>query len=103
MIEVIGDSSAVTSYYGSKRLAASRYFYYSNGRFSEEAKTAFATKIFEDVTATQPKLIMFEKGNPGKQKDFVEHCQHADEWEKFLNDYYDIEETYLNYMVYKHK
>ena len=103
MIEVIGDSSAVTSYYGSKRLAASRYFYYSNGRFSEEAKTAFATKIYEDVTATQPKLIMFEKGNPGKQKDFVEHCQHADEWEKFLNDYYDIEETYLNYMVYKHK
>lgn len=103
LIEVIGSSSAVSSYYGAKRNAASQYFYYANGRFSDESKTMFATKIFEDVTKNHPKLIMFEQGSADKEKDFVDHCQHAEEWNGFLEKYYDIDENCVNYKVYKHK
>lgn len=107
VILVIGNESACTSYYGAKRLAASNYFYYANGRFSEEAKTHFAGKIYEDVIKTQPKLIMFENVSSGgfenKQADFVSHCGHSDEWNSFIEENYTSEEPYLNYTIYRHK
>lgn len=104
LIQVFGDASAVASYYSSKRFAASKYFYYNNGRFSEEAKTEFATRIYEDVIKTHPKLIMFEDtGVRKKHEDFVEHTGHADEWNAFIEKYYEVAETDLKYTVYKHK
>ncbi|MBE7069510.1 MAG: hypothetical protein E7386_03300 [Ruminococcaceae bacterium] len=107
VIQVIGNESACTSYYGAKRLAASNYFYYANGRFSEEAKTHFAGKIYEDIIKTQPKLIMFENVSSGgyddKQEDFVSHCGHRDEWNSFIEENYISEKPYLNYTIYRHK
>jgi hypothetical protein len=103
MVQIFGGASAASANYGSKRFAASRYFYYNNGRFSEGAKTEFAKKIYEDVTKNHPKLIMFENTFNNKQADFIEHCQHADEWNAFIEENYTVEENDLNYVVYKHK
>ena len=105
-IEVIGYKSAITSYYNTKRLAASNYFYFANGRFSERSKTEFATKIREDVMKNHPKLIMFEKisnedGVP-KHTDFVDHCGDIDGWNAFLDENYVIVDNNFNYIVYKH-
>lgn len=104
LIQVFGNDSAVSSYYGSKRFAASNYFYYANGRFSDEAKSEFAVKIYDDVISKQPKLIMFENtGNPGKMEDFVSHIPDKAAWNAFLNDNYAVTENYIDYTVYKHK
>lgn len=104
LIQVFGNDSAVSSYYGSGRLAASNYFYYANGRFSDEAKSKFAVKIYADVIKTQPKLIMFENtGNPGKMEDFIDHIPDKNAWYAFLNDNYDVTDNYIDYTVYKHK
>lgn len=106
-IEVIGYKSAITSYYSTRRLAASNYFYFANGRFSEESKTEFATKILEDVMNNHPKLIMFEKiaNEDGvlKQDDFLDHCGDINGWNDFINEYYVSVENNFNYVIYKHK
>lgn len=102
LIEVFGDSSAVSSYYASKRMAASNYLYFANGRFNDASKYMFADKIYEDVTRTHPKLIMFENGS-GKQKDFLDHCSHSKEWNDFISANYTVEVNPLDYTVYKHK
>lgn len=108
-IQVIGDKTAVTSYYSSKRMAASNYFYYANGRFSDEAKTQFASKIIEDVQNNPPKLIMFDTeakcddNEANKLEDFKKHCEHLDEWQDFLNENYVLRETDFGYEIYLHK
>lgn len=102
LIEVIGDGSAVTSYYGAKRMAASNYLYYANGRFSDDAKIRFATKIYDDVTRTEPKLIMFEDVT-GKLQDFKDHCNHSKEWDEFISENYTLVENPFEYTIYMHK
>ena len=94
---VIGWAVAVSSYYGAKRMAASSYFYYANGRFSEEAKTDFANKIFEDVQKTKPKLIMFQAD---RLEDFVTHCVEPDEWNAFISENYVETENDIGFIVY---
>ena len=104
LVEVIGYETAVTSYYSAKRLAASNYFYYANGRFSEEAKTEFSNKIAEDLMKNHPKLIMFElNGGSGKQYDFERHCADVEQWRCFLNENYVLQDNDFGYTIYKHK
>ena len=98
---VFGAIAAVSSYYGAKRMAASNYFYYANGRFSEEAKTNFANKIFEDAKKTQPKLIMFETQE--KLDDFLDHCAAPDEWNAFLSANYVEQDNNIGFIVYARK
>lgn len=104
LIEVIGYNTAVSSYFGAKRLAASNYFYYANGRFSEEAKTEFANKIAGDLMKNHPKLIMFElSGGSGKQYDFEQHCADVEQWRSFLDENYVLQDNDFGYTIYKHK
>ena len=106
-IQVFGGASAVSSYYGARRLAASKYFYYSNGRFSEEAKTEFAQTICADLKENPPKLIMFDTnshdGEFTKQEDFLLHCGDRDGWDAFLAENYTEQETDFGFIVYLRK
>ncbi|MBR5428874.1 MAG: hypothetical protein IK118_11035 [Clostridia bacterium] len=106
-IQVFGGASAVSSYYGARRLAASKYFYYSNGRFSEEAKTEFAQTICADLEENPPKLIMFDSNYHDKeltkQEDFLLHCGDPDAWNAFLAENYTEQETDFGFIVYLRK
>lgn len=107
LIEVIGTETAISSYYASRRLAASNYFYYANGRFSDGAKTEFANKICDDVIKTHPKLVMFDlresSGEKSKYEDFLEHCQHTEDFKRFLDDNYETVDNDMKFVIYKHK
>ena len=106
-IQVFGGASAVSSYYGARRLAASKYFYYANGRFSEEAKTEFAQTICADLKENPPKLIMFDlnsyDGEFTKQEDFLLHCGDPDAWNAFLAENYTEQETDFGFISYVRK
>lgn len=96
---VLGDASAATSYYKAKRFAASNYFYYANGRFSNEAKNKFADEIQKDVVQQKPKLIMFSDQN--KFDDFSKHLSNSESWHDMLNNEYSMQENDFNYIIYK--
>lgn len=99
-IQVFGEGTAVTSYYSTNRLAASEYFYYANGRFSDESKVIFADEIAKDVISVKPKLIVFE--NEAKMNDFLKHLTDRQSWENLLESEYTVLETELCHMVYKY-
>ena len=106
-VQVIGDKTAVTANYASKRLSSSKYFYYANGRFSEEYKNEFAVKIFEDITKNQPKIIMFSKENDlydidNLMEDFSNHCGNPEGLKQFLSENYETVENDFDYLIYQH-
>lgn len=96
---VIGEEASVTSYYRANRLSASNFFYYANGRFSDESKTYFADEISDDVLDVKPKLIMFE--TKAKMDDFLEHLTNREEWDDFVESEYSVEEKDFFYKIYK--
>ena len=100
-VQVFGYAAAVSSYYGAKRIAASQYFYYANGRFSETAKKEFATKILADLETAMPKLIMFE--STAKMNDFIDHCEAPEAWNAFITGNYTEKENDIGYIVYVRK
>ena len=100
-VQVIGDATAVTANYASRRLSGSQHFYYSNGRFSEEYKTEFAVKILEDITENQPKIIMFSTKNHIIE-DFYNHCGNPEGLKKFLSENYETVENDFDYLIYQH-
>ncbi len=98
-IMVIGEENGATSYYRTNRLSASNFFYYANGRFSDESKTYFADEISKDVIEAKPKLIMFE--NRQKTDDFLAHLTNKQEWEDLVKSEYSVEENDFFYRIYK--
>lgn len=98
-ILVIGKENSVTSYYRTNRLAASNFFYYANGRFSDESKTYFADEISKDVIEVKPKLIMFETEE--KMNDFLGHLTNRQEWDSLLDSEYTVQEDDFYHMIYK--
>ncbi len=97
-VQVMGDQSAVTSYYRARRLAASNYFYYANGRFSEESKYEFANKIFDDILSENPKLIIFT--TQGKMDDYLGHLEDSEKWNEFLSTSYEVQENDFGCIIY---
>ena len=97
-VELIGDASAVTSYYRAKRLAASNHFYYANGRFSDAMLSAFANDISADVQANLPKIILFTDqevfGN------FTDHLDDGAAFAAFLDAQYEIYANPSDNIVY---
>ena len=95
---LIGDGTAATSYYRAKRLAASNYFYYANGRFSEESKKNYANEIFSDIKENYPAIILFT--NEEKMQDLVQHLDNPEDFNEFLNDNYVIDENDFSNITY---
>ena len=88
----------MTSYYRAKRLAASKYFYYANGRFSEEAKKIFASEIMEDIEENLPRIIIFT--HESKMQDFIQHLDNSLEYTDFIEENYVAVENDFSYMTY---
>ncbi len=97
-VQLIGDATAVTSYYRAKRIAASNYFYYANGRFSEEARKTFANEIFKDIKENRPAIVMFT--NKDKFQDFTQCLDYPDDFTKYLEEHYTIDENDFSYVTY---
>lgn len=95
---ILGGAPAVTSYYRAKRLAASKYFYYANGRFSEEAKKIFASEIMEDIEENLPRIIIFT--HESKMQDFIQHLDNSLEYTDFIEENYVAVENDFSYMTY---
>ncbi len=100
-ILVLGDVVAATSYYKSKRLSASNYFYYANGRFDDAAKRTFANEIFKDTTENHPKIILFE--TKAKWEDFIAHLDDAALYNNFIESNYTAIETTIAHKAYIHQ
>lgn len=98
-IIVLGEQNAATIYYRANRLSASNFFYYANGRFSDESKVWFADEISSDTIEAKPKLIMFETKE--KMDDFLAHLTDRQKWEDFIENEYTVEEENFFYKVYK--
>lgn len=98
-IQVFGEASGATIYYRTNRLAASNFFYYANGMFSDSSKTYFADEIVADLVEAPPKIIMFE--TKGKYDDFIAHLTDIQVWENLIENKYSEEEDKFYYKVYK--
>lgn len=96
-VQLIGDGPVMTSYYRAKRIAASNYFYYANGRFSKSAKKAFANKILEDIKKNRPAIILFTKD---KLEDFIKHLDDPGDFNSFLESNYIVDENDLSEITY---
>ena len=97
-VQLFGDEPAVTSYYRAKRIAASNYFYYANGRFSEDAKKTFANEIFKDIKENRPAIILFTSED--KYQDFIQHLDNPDDFAAFLQAHYTMDENDFSYVTY---
>lgn len=97
-VMLIGDGTAATSYYRAKRIAASNRFYYANGQFTEESKRQFANEIFEDLKQNYPAIILFT--NSDRMQDFVQHLDNPDDFNKFLDTNYVIDENDFSNITY---
>ena len=95
---LIGDGTAATSYYRAQRLAASNYFYYANGRFSEESKVIFANEIFSDMKEMHPAVILFT--NQDKMYDFAQHLENPNDFNEFIEKYYVLDENDFSNITY---
>ena len=93
--------SLMSVYYKSHRLAASRYFYYANGSYNDEAKSIFANQIGKDVLKEQPKLILID--NMAKYEEFQRYLDKPQEWAVMIESEYELVENDMNYTIYKHK
>ncbi|MCR4719901.1 MAG: hypothetical protein K5768_09765, partial [Firmicutes bacterium] len=97
-VQLIGGGDAVTSYYRAKRMAASNYFYYANGRFSDDAKKICANEIFRDIKENRPKIIIFT--SDWKMQDFIQHLGNPEGYQEFLKENYIIDENDSLYITY---
>lgn len=97
-VQLIGDATTVTSYYRAKRIAASNYFYYANGRFSDESKRIFANKILKDMKENRPKIILFS--NEEKMQDFTNHIDNPQSFKDFLKENYTVDENDFSNITY---
>lgn len=100
-VQIFGGAPAVTSYYRAQRLSASKYCYYANGWFSEEAKDDFANKIFEEVLMAKPRVILVQSVE--KYQDFLSHIDDYTTWLTMINNEYIEEENNFGCIVYKRK
>lgn len=98
-IQVFGDAPGATIYYRTNRLAASNFFYYANGLFSDSSKTYFADEIVADLVESPPKIIMFETKE--KYDDFIAHLTDVQVWENLIENEYSEEEEKFYYRIYK--
>ena len=99
LVQIIGGTVGVTANYRTNRLSASNYFYYANGRFSDESKVIFADEISNDVIEAKPKLIMFETQE--KMDDFLAHLTDRQKWDDLIESEYTVQENDFYHMVYK--
>lgn len=95
---LLGSGTAVTSYYRARRLAASNYFYYANGRFSEEAKVSFADQILRDMEENHPRIILFAEES--KWNDFTQHLDDPQAFQDLLARDYTKDETPCAFAAY---
>ena len=100
-IQTFGGHTAVTAYYRSQRLAASKYSYYANGLFSDESKYIFANKIANDVYESKPRLIIADYAS--KYNDFIAHLDYAEKWEQMIDEEYTAIENDFGCIVFKRK
>ena len=96
-VQLMGGSEIVTSYYRAKRIAASNYFYYANGRFADDIKTEFANEILKDMKEARPKIILF---TDEKFWDFTQHLDDPEDFESFLEENYTIDENNFSCITY---
>lgn len=90
-VQLFGGGPAATANYRTGRLSASRYNYYANGRFSDEAKTEFANGIAADIQVEPPRLIIVQSLE--KYNDFLAHIDDSSAYLELIETEYEQDIT----------
>lgn len=90
-VQLFGGGPAATANYRTGRLSASRYNYYANGQFSDEAKTEFANGIAADILVEPPRLIIVQSLE--KYNDFLAHIDDSSAYLELIETEYEQDIT----------
>ena len=102
LVQLIGgERESVSANFETKRLAASKYSYLPLwDTFTENRKREIAEELIKDIELNVPKLILICKYN-GDYEEFNGLIEDKQDWNRFLQGNYDIDEKSVNgYVVY---